>query len=375
MMSKEVSSRMANRRVTADVVVVGGGPGGSVAAKNCAQHGMHTILLEKHRLPRLKVCCGMLISNLVHTLVTREFGIIPEEVLTDPPNIAGYQWHTSGHGDEQQDMPKITNTWRKELDYWMNRKAQEAGAEIWEEALVTDITPENEGNTLKIKRSREEQEVRARFVIGADGAASVIRKRIFPDLNVRLIGIRTECHSGALDADRRYFHIFGSARTAPGEDWFDVLHKKDCFLINVNGAVRSPKEAMSRAKQTLAERWGFNINGDPLWSGGTAVPTLRQELYSGKFLPAKGNVVLVGDAAGIATPSERGEGEGMNMALKTGLLASRAVIKAADTSREAAALYLPEISRVIETCKTIAADIIYYTVNWTQREKLLDDLG
>lgn len=40
-----------------DVVVVGGGPAGSAAAKACAEHGLKTLLLEKFKL-RHKVCTG-----------------------------------------------------------------------------------------------------------------------------------------------------------------------------------------------------------------------------------------------------------------------------------------------------------------------------
>lgn len=43
-----------------DVVVVGAGPGGSVAAKRCLESGLKTLLLEKRRLPRDKVCSGMI---------------------------------------------------------------------------------------------------------------------------------------------------------------------------------------------------------------------------------------------------------------------------------------------------------------------------
>jgi flavin-dependent dehydrogenase len=83
---------------------------------------------------------------------------------------------------------------------------------------------------------------------------------------------------------------------------------------------------------------------------------------------------LAGDAAGIATPSERGEGEGINMALKSGILASEAIIKAADTAQEAAPIYLSEMKRVIEVCKTIADDVVFYQANWAERDKVLNEL-
>jgi len=43
-----------------DVIVVGGGPAGSSAARFCAQAGLKTLLIEKERLPRYKVCGGCL---------------------------------------------------------------------------------------------------------------------------------------------------------------------------------------------------------------------------------------------------------------------------------------------------------------------------
>lgn len=46
-----------------DVIVVGAGPGGCAAAKNCAELGLKTMLLEKKKLPREKLCTGMVMTS------------------------------------------------------------------------------------------------------------------------------------------------------------------------------------------------------------------------------------------------------------------------------------------------------------------------
>ncbi|MFW9845803.1 MAG: FAD-dependent oxidoreductase, partial [Candidatus Thorarchaeota archaeon] len=45
-------------RVSYDVIVVGAGPAGSIAAHDCAKAGLRTLLLEKWKLPREKPCGG-----------------------------------------------------------------------------------------------------------------------------------------------------------------------------------------------------------------------------------------------------------------------------------------------------------------------------
>ena len=100
----------------ADVIVVGAGPAGSAAAKRCAEHGLDTLILEKRRLPRDKVCSGMIMGPVAHTLVKQEFGDIPETVLSQPNHLNGYIFHVPGAGS--QNLDNFTPlTWRRNLDY------------------------------------------------------------------------------------------------------------------------------------------------------------------------------------------------------------------------------------------------------------------
>ncbi|MFC1825041.1 NAD(P)/FAD-dependent oxidoreductase [Thermodesulfobacteriota bacterium] len=360
--------------INADVVVVGAGPAGTVAAKKCAEKGMDTLLLEKRKLPRRKVCTGLIISTLAHTIISEEFGDIPQEAITDPGNIVGYQWHSDEAGDEKQEMTGIVNIWRKELDHWMNLKATDAGVRLWDDTSVSHVIQEQDGITLQINKSGQDQKIRARYVIGADGSGSLIRRQIFPDLDPYVVTVLTECHPGSLDADRNYLHLFGSPQTTPNRDWFDVIHKKGCFLLNCSNDLRPAKESHNLAKKLLTEKWGFNPESKPLWTDATIGPVLTREVRDREFFPARGNVLLAGYAAGLSTPSERGEGEAINMALKGGLMASSAVIKAADTSREAADTYEPELQKYIDVTKTLEADMLHYTTHWEERDKVLSRL-
>ena len=83
-------------RTEFDVVVAGGGPGGSAAAKKCTEGKLKTLLLKKHKLPRNKVCVGMIMSGMDQALVRKEFGDPPEEVLATPPYLRGIKFRAPG---------------------------------------------------------------------------------------------------------------------------------------------------------------------------------------------------------------------------------------------------------------------------------------
>ena len=63
---------------TADVVVVGAGPGGSSAAYHLARHGLSVLLLEKTEFPREKVCGDGLTPRAVRQLVKMGIATSPE---------------------------------------------------------------------------------------------------------------------------------------------------------------------------------------------------------------------------------------------------------------------------------------------------------
>ena len=331
-----------------DVIVVGGGPGGSAAAKRCAQSGLKTLLLERKKLPRDKVCSGMVMGPWAHDIIQQEFGPIPQQVLIDPHYLAGHMIHVPGV-PPQVIACKTPLAWRKDLDFWMIQIAQKDGVEIWDGAKVIQVNQTAGVCTVTMMRGKTPQELKSRFVIGADGGASAVRKSLFPLLKVQYSVPIRECYEGALDLEKDYFHwFFPKYRARPR---FGLNHKSDCFLIEGSGI----KELRNEINQILA-KYGFNPKSQALWKDGCLIPRLHEALITGSFSPAQGNILLIGDAAGLLFPITF---EGIGTALKSGILAADSVARSVKEGSEVAGTYLQELNSILK--------IIRYLHSWNKK--------
>ena len=325
-----------------DVIVVGGGPGGSVAAKRCAQSGLKTLLLERKKLPRDKVCSGMVMGPWANDIIRLEFGTIPLEILVDPYQLSGHMMHVPGT-QSQRIMCKTPLAWRKDLDFWMIEKARVGGVEIWEGAKVFEVSQKAGTCIVKVMQGKMPQEFKSRFVIGADGGASAVRKSLFPLLKVQYSVPMRECYEGALDLEKDYFHwFFPKCRSRPR---FGLNHKGGCFLIEGSGI----KELKNEINQILA-KYGFNTKSKAVWKDGCLIPRLHEALIAGAFSPAKGNILLIGDAAGLLFPITF---EGIGTALKSGILAADSIARSVKEGSEAAEIYLRELKSILQTIRRL----------------------
>ena len=331
---------MAKKREMYDVIVVGAGPGGSVAAKKCAQNGFRTLLLEKKRLPREKVCTGMIMGVWAHSIVEQEFGDVPPDVLVDPHYLSGHMLHFPGVEPQVIEW-QTPIAWRRDLDFWMNKRAEEVGVEIWDRTRFLGVTQAEGQCRVRVKIDKEEQELGARFVIGADGATSRVRKSIFPTLKVPYMGPMRECYEGSVDLERDYFHWF-FPKSRPHQR-FDIIHKGDVFLVEGSGI----GDLREEINQTLING-GFDPSARPMWKDVCLEPMLHGALISGSFSPALGNVLLIGDAASLILPITY---EGIGPALQSGLLAAAAISEATEEGTQAADTYLRELESMLDVLK------------------------
>ncbi len=329
-----------------DVIVVGAGPGGALAAMTCAASGLRTLLLEKKKMPRDKCCSGMVMGPWGQEIVRAEFGPYPDDLMTQTVVLDGYALHVPGAPLGWLDIETPT-TWRSALDTWMCQCAEKAGAVLWDSTGVTGVEERNAGCEVMVRRDGAHVALHTRFVIGADGGNSQVRRTFWPEVEpVALHGFR-ECYATELDLPKRRFNIFASLTGDP----IYFTHQKGSHLL-VEGVAMGGAlpETTAQVRRLLVEEHGLDPELEPLWRDGCMQAALFHLLSAGSFRPARKNVLLVGDAGGLNVPVT---GEGLATSLVTGRHAARAVVGASEGGPPAAETYLSEVDELLARYREI----------------------
>ena len=160
-----------------EVLVVGGGPAGAAAAYWLAEAGHDVLVVEKKRYPREKTCGDGLTPRSVKQL--EDMGLA--DALADHHRFVGLRSIAFGRTLELAwpDTPGLPSygyvVTRHDLDAMVAERAEKAGARVWQ--ATEAVAPIVEGGfvrgaVLKRKDEGTTTEVRARYVVVADGSLS-----------------------------------------------------------------------------------------------------------------------------------------------------------------------------------------------------------
>ncbi len=294
-----------------DVIIVGGGPAGSIAAERAARGGLSVLMLEKAVYPRNKICGGAVSQKALDVIGGIDKELIEREAfgarifLPDYRNFAG-----------MLDDRVAVMTRRENLDHWLINKAEDAGAVVQDGEAVKDVL----FNKDCVEVVTSENRYRSRMIIGSDGVNSTVARRsgirtrwgddigMCLEAEVKLGGtVVEEC----VDDRLIEFYFIGDW----GYGW--VFPKRDHISIGIGELItraHNLKGSFSRFVRDVSVQKNIDIEGRITQINSYRIPAggFPRRIHGDR-------VLLTGDAAGFVDPFL---GEGIYYAMKSGEIAA-----------------------------------------------------
>ncbi|MCA1812650.1 MAG: geranylgeranyl reductase family protein [Halobacteriales archaeon] len=340
---------------TYDVIVVGGGPGGSTTASYLSRHGLKTLVVDKATFPRDKTCgdaiSGKSISVLrelgLHAWVEREpharaDGVvfsapngytveIPFPKKVDPAKMKDQREHRyiqPGYVVRREVYDNILFQFAQKQEHVTTLEGFTLTDLVWEGKKVAGI---------KGKHGGKELEFRAKVVVGADGALSKVAEK------TKAYDFEDKHHDHWIGAFRVYFkdvkgvtdniEIHFVEGLLPGYFW---IFPVDNGMVNVGaGMIETDlrKPGKDGKKPNMKATSYELMKSHPLFKERFAGATEVPGTYAGWLLPCGSErrqlsgegFVLVGDAGGLIDPFS---GEGIGNAMVSGKYAALRIAEA-----------------------------------------------
>ncbi len=372
------------KRPEAEVLIVGAGPAGAALGLELARRGREVLITEAARFPRDKPCGDCVNPGAVaelERLAVRErlqAKLAPRRLRgwsVEAPD--GSAFRACFGSDHDGRAPEGWAVRRRDFDAALLEEAQCAGVGVRFGVRVYDLMRAG-GRIAGVaaRQGADRSEIRARFVVGADGLRSVVQRRLrLKRRPARLRKIALVGHLAGPDGE----DDFGELRVRGGRTcgYAPLPHGGNVTLVipedEAAEAGGSPRDffsgALSQFPEVQARVRASGLEKAVLVTGPFDRPVRRA------WSPG---ALLVGDAAGYYDPFT---GQGIYQALRSARLAAEAIDAAlTDPERETHALarygrrmrleFEPKrgLQRVIEAAVSRPAVMSRLMVTLSQRE-------
>lgn len=290
-----------------EVVIIGGGPSGSIAGNILTKNGISCCIIDKAKFPRDKLCGGGLTQKSIDLLKEIGLSLDVSELYNNSSNKIKMYHKDKLFFDINIDTPYyFTN--RFEFDNMLLESFKSNGGVLYDGYKVKEINLEK--NVVKIS---DIGEISFKFIIGADGANSVVRKLI--DKKYKPNGFCVEVElpkaitKGQFEATEIHFGDFKN-----GYLW--TFPKRNSITVGLGGDyyenIDYPKLLIDFLKSKEIPTDNLKIKGHYIPFGEYIQTPEKDE-----------KLLLVGDAAGLVDPIN---GEGIYFSIFSGKLAAEFIL-------------------------------------------------
>jgi len=324
-----------------DVIVIGGGPGGSSVAGFLARDGLRVALFEREAFPRFHVGESLMPATmlLLDQLGVREkveragFQVKFGAMFVDEANDVEATFYFL------PDMPWPPYTFqvpRAEFDTILLEHARSLGVAVYQPATVEAADFDTDGVTVTAFGDGARTKVRASMLVDASGRASFLASRLGGRQRIPNLG-KVAMFSHFRGAERLSGVAEGNIRVYIHEDgWFWYIPlANDVTSVGAVVHARTVRAWSGPPEELFEDMLRRSRHMPHLLANAERIMPVRTEAnFAYENRPVVGDRFLaVGDAISFVDPIFSG---GVYIALRTGQLAADAIVKAFETGRFAA---------------------------------------
>jgi geranylgeranyl reductase family protein len=289
-----------------DLIIIGGGPAGSSAARKASSLGLKTLLIEKDNFPRYKPCGGAVSDRALSYLDFQLPSTLPVK------EMQGVCLVYKGQKVVRR-VPRRIGILvdRKSFDDFLLKMAGESGAKIMMGEKAVDFIEKKDGLTVTTNKG----EYRARFLIIAEGAIGNLQYKVKerPRKNEYAIALVAEIEEDDAAINERLDNVIEvhTDLLKMGFGW--VFPHHGYYSVGIAGIAAYLSKPMNKMRQFLDAagfRDRYQIKGHVIPAGG-----IKRRLLTSR-------VILTGDAAGFV---DSFYGEGISYAIRSGQIASETI--------------------------------------------------